>query len=330
MSSYFVNLVLAITSLIINVISSLVMIKKKPLKPFQVTFINILFLNILYAISRLPVVLILVTSPKHDIVSKTFNNFQILIAVFIIHTICLFVTFLTFQRLIAVTYPIKFALWITKRNILKVSITIYVTTAIGFCLCTVLIVKFSIKSVQIDRGLCWLFVIESLFIVISYAIIIWKTINVKFHSSAAKQEHRLVKISIVVSISFLVSYLPITFYLLLKDPSVLFYNIAVWMLWIDNFVNPLVIILDYRWTYCICRSITDNNSTNSTETSVQVTTQSNLNLNEVLPLHSMTIRSINNTNDSEESEQYKETIIFNRKTVHCDTLHHGYSQEHSV
>ena len=55
-----------------------------------------------YAISRLPVVLIFVTLPKHDIFdSKTFTNFRILTAVFIIDTICLFVTFLTFQRLIS-------------------------------------------------------------------------------------------------------------------------------------------------------------------------------------------------------------------------------------
>ena len=300
MSSYFVNLVFVITSLTINIIASVVIIKKKSLKPFQVTFINILFLNILYAVSRLPVVLIFVTSPKHDILdNKTFNDFRILIAVFIIHTICLFVTFLTFQRLIAVTYPMNFPRWITKRNILKVSMTVYVTTTTGFSVCTVLIVKFSIKSVQIDRALCCLLVIESLFIVISYAIIIWKTINFKFHSSAAKQEYKLVKISIIVSISFLVSYFPITLYLLLKDPPALFYYIAEWMLWIDNFVTPLMILLDNRWTYCICRLITRNNSTNLTEASVRVTTKSNLNLNEVFPLHSMTVRSINSTNDSD-------------------------------
>ena len=70
-------------------------------------------------------------------------------------------------------------------------------------------------------------------------IIIWKTINFKFHSSAAKREYRLAEISIIISISFLISYFLITLYLLLKDLSNLFYQIAQWMLWIDNFVNPL-------------------------------------------------------------------------------------------
>ena len=211
MSLYFVNLVLAIISLTINMIASVVIIKKKSLKPFQVTFINILFLNIFYAISRLPFLLIFVTWPKDDTTdSKTFENFGILTAVFIIHTICLFVTFLTFQRLTAVIYPMKFPKWVTKRNILNVSISIYVTTATGFSVCSVLIIKLSIESSQIDRTLCWLFVIESLFIVISYAVIIWKTKNFKFHSTAAKQEYRLVKISIFVSVSFLISYFPIT------------------------------------------------------------------------------------------------------------------------
>ena len=251
----------------------MVILKKKPLKPFQVTFINILFLNILYAISRLPIVLVFLSSPKHDIIdSETFTNFRILIAVFIIHAICFFITFLALQRLVAVTNPMKFQTWITKRNILKVSVAIYVTITIGFSVCTVLIIKFSIKSIQIDRALCWFFVTESLLIVISYAIIIWKTIKFKSYSSVAKQELRLVKISVIVSISFLVSYFPITLYLLLKESSNLFYRIAVLMLWIDNFVNPLVIILDNRWAYC--RLIRDKDSP---ETPVKLTAKSSVN-----------------------------------------------------
>ena len=218
MSLYFVNLVLVIISLTINIIASVVIIKKNSLKPFQVTFINILFLNILYAICRLPFLLIAVTLPKDDIIDrKTLENFGILTAVFIIHPICLFVTFLTFQRLIAVIYPMKFPKWITKRNTRNVSISIYVTTTTGFSVCSVSIIKLSIESSQIDRTLCWLFVIESLLIVISYAVIIWKTKNFKFHSTPAKQEYRLVKISIFVSVSFLISYFPITLYLLLKS-----------------------------------------------------------------------------------------------------------------
>ena len=295
MSLFFVNLVLVITSLFTNIFASAVILKKKTLKPFQVTFINILFLNVFYAISRLPIVLIYLTSRKHDILeSKIFNNFRILIALFIIHAICFFVTFLAFQRLIAVTYPMKFRKWISKRNILKISIGIYVTITIGFSIGTVLIVKFSIESVQIDRALCWLFIMESLFIVISYTIVIWKTINLKFHSSAAKQEHRLVKISIIVSVSFLVSYFPITLYLLLENSSGLFYQIAVLMLWIDNFVNPFVIILDNHWSYCICILKRDNDSI---ETSVQVTAKSVVNVSGEITLDP--IKSIESINDSD-------------------------------
>ena len=111
------------------------------------------------------------TLPKHDIFdSKTFTNFRILTAVFIIRTICLFVTFLTFQRLIAAIYPGKFPKWITKRNILQVSMAIYATIIIGFFVCATLIVKLIIESVQTDRALCWLSVIESLLIVISLSL----------------------------------------------------------------------------------------------------------------------------------------------------------------
>ena len=287
MASYFVNLVLVITSLIINIIAFVVILKKKPLKQFQVSFINIIFLNILYAVTRLPIVLIYLTSSKHDILEReTFNNFRILIALFIIHAICLFITFLAFQRLIAVINPMKFPTWITKRNIMKVSTAIYITITTGFSVCTVLIVKFSIKSVQIDRALCWLLATESFFIVISYTIIIWKSISFKFRSSITKQEQKLVKISIIVSISFLISYLPITFYLLLEDSPKLFYEMAILMLWIDNFVNPLVIILDNRWAYCICRVITVNDSTDMPATS-KVTAKSSLNLSDETAIDSI-------------------------------------------
>ena len=135
---------------------------------------------------------------------------------------------------------------------------------------------------------------ESLFIVISYTIVIWKTIKLKFHSSAAKQEQKLVKISVIVSISFLVSYFPITFYLLLESSSDLFYQIAVLMLWIDNFVNPFVIILDNHRSYCICFLKKDNDSK---ETSVQVTTKSIVNVNDEIISNS--IKSIESINDSD-------------------------------
>ena len=45
------------------------------------------------------------------------------------------------------------------------------------------------------------------------------------------------------------------------------------MLWIDNIVNLLVIILDNRWAYCICRLIRDKDSP---ETSVKLTAKSNV------------------------------------------------------
>ena len=295
MSLFFLNLALVITSLFVNIFASAVILKKKTLKPFQVTFINILFLNIFYGIARMPIVLIYLTSQRHGILeSKSFNNFRILTALFIIHAICFFVTFLAFQRLIAVTYPMKYSKWIIKRNIFKISIAIYVTIIIGFCIGTVLIVKLSIESVQIDRALCWLFIMESSFIVISYTIVIWKTIKLKFHSSAGKQEHRLVKISVIVSISFLVSYFPLTFYLLLESSSDLFYQIAVLMLWIDNFVNPFVIILDNNRSHCICILKKDNGSK---ETSVQVTAKSIVNVRGEITLNS--IKGIESINDSD-------------------------------
>ena len=79
-----------------------------------------------------------------------------------------------------------------------------------------------------------------LILILTYPyIIIWKTINFKFHSSAAKREYRLAEISIIISNFFFNIIFSHNLYLLLKDLSNLFYQIAQWMLWIDNFVNPL-------------------------------------------------------------------------------------------
>ena len=54
--------------------------------------------------------------------------------------------------------------------------------------------------------------------------------------------------AVIVSASFLISYIPIGFVFILQQQESIFFEIALVMLWIDSFVNPLVIIFDtYSW-----------------------------------------------------------------------------------
>ena len=64
-----------------------------------------------------------------------------------------------------------------------------------------------------------------------------------------KSSKRPLKMAVIVSASFLISYIPIGFvFNLQQQESPIFFDTALIMLWIDSFVNPLVIIFDaYAW-----------------------------------------------------------------------------------
>ena len=111
-----------------------------------------------------------------------------------------------------------------------------------FIICSVLIWEINLGAV-IQKTLNWIFIIESVLVVTCYVLIIHK-IKTSTISSTASSENYIVKIAIIISVSFLVSYNPIGLVLVLQIKSETAFRVVLLMVWIDSFVNPIIIILD--------------------------------------------------------------------------------------
>ena len=247
---FIINFVICLLALALNLFASVILWKRRPLKPFQTILLNIVSLNALYALNEMSTALIFFTSSYHEIFSnKTFQSFRNLKASLIVHMICLFITFMTLQRLIAATKPFKYTTYVTNKSTTLGSIIIYCFVGFVFITCSVLIWESSINSKRIDGTLSWLFIIESVFIIVCYIIIIYRIKHTRFSKSLvlSKQNKRMFKIAFILSASFLLSYVPIAFVLILQLRSIKIFQIVLIMVWIDSFINPITVVSD------ICR-----------------------------------------------------------------------------
>ena len=242
-------LTVCILALIINIIAIVVLLKKKSLKSFEVLLSNILSLNVAYSLNEIPAVIIFMTSQFHNLLkNKTYLNFRFVTSALILHLICFFIVYLTLQRLIAVKCPLKYANFTTKPKTIRGSLFIYFTTAAVFIICILLMSETSINGETIDRALRWLFIIESVFVVSCYAMMIYGINSRSVKPSVWTQERRCFKAAIIVSISFLISYIPVSVVVILQDCSHHILQFTMMMIWIDSIVNPVLVILNvYRW-----------------------------------------------------------------------------------
>lgn len=248
------NLTICILSFILNALACGIIVRKRPLKPFQILLLNIVSLNVLYALNEMSTRVLNIISPDIAVLeTEQFIFFITLKASLIAHSICLFIVFMAFQRLIAVKFPLKYAQYVTKRNTFRGSLLIYFVVFTVFIICSVLIWKINLGAV-IQKTLNWIFIVESFLVVTCYVLIIYK-IKTSTISSAASSEDYIVKIAIIISVSFLVSYNPIGLVLVLQIQSETAFRVVLLMVWIDSFVNPIIVILD---TFSMLKSSTDS------------------------------------------------------------------------
>lgn len=246
---YIMYLTVCILALIINIIAILILLKKKSLKSFEVLLSNILSLNVAYSLNEIPAVIIFMTSQFHNLLkNKTYLNFRYVTSALILHGICFFIVYLTLQRLVAVKCPLRYANFTARPKTIRGSLFIYFTIALAFIICILLMSETSIDGEMIDRALRWLFIIESVFIVSCYTMIIYGINSRNVKPSVRTQERRRFKAAIIVSISFLISYVPVSVVVILQDCSHHILQFTMMMIWIDSFVNPFLVILNvYRW-----------------------------------------------------------------------------------
>ena len=235
-------------SFIINVIAVIIIFKKKVLKPLEIIVLNISFLNVIYALDQLVRTLINVTEQYHGLFenekAELFYNISGFSSPIIVHSICFFIVFLTLQRAMAIMHPLKYNKYVTNSNTYTGAAVLHILAIILFITCTLLVFKSIVDGEKLLMVLNCLFVIESVLIIMCYIMILYKIKTCKSMSVIVKSSKRPLKMAVIVSASFLISYIPIGFVFILQQKESILFETALVMLWIDSFVNPLVIIFD--------------------------------------------------------------------------------------
>ena len=242
-----INLTMCALALIINLFASFIIWKRRPLIPFRIIMLNIVLFNALYALNEMSTyALDLIPSSRKILSNRKFYSFVLLKASLIVHIICLFVVLIALQRVIAVTKPIKYATYVTtKKTVVRLAI-IYSIGGAVLLVCSIMIWKTDIDYSKIHMTLSYLFIAESVFIISCYTLIICKLrySRVSRSSISSSLNSCVLKIAVIVSTSFLLSYAPIAFVFILDIRSHSIFHIALLMVWIDSFINPITIILD--------------------------------------------------------------------------------------
>lgn len=242
---FIINLVISIFAFLINILATIALWKKSPLKSFQIMLLNIVFCNAIYALNIMSPSVLFFTDSEF-LISKKYAIFRNLKGELFAALISFFIVFMTLQRLIAAMKPLKYANYVTIFKTKILSFIIYCTVVIVLIVCSVLIWETNIDLSKFDKAISCLFIIEAGFIMICYIVIICKVSFSGFSRSNAfsRQNRRMLIVSLIVSISFLVSYTPISFVVLLEVKSLTTFRIVIYMLWIDNLINPIAIIFN--------------------------------------------------------------------------------------
>ena len=245
MTFFIINLVICVFAFLINLSAALILCKMRPLKSFQFMLMNIVLFNGLYALNEMSTAAIFFTY-RQLFQSKAFLSFRNVKAELIAHLICSFIVFMTLHRLIAATKPLKYVIYVTNAKTRLGAVVIYCTVIFVLIICSLLIWEVGIDVSVIDKTLSFLFIIESAFVIVCYILIICTVRFSIFRGSPifSKRNKRMLKIAVIVSTSFVVSYTPVAFVLFLNIKSLTVFQIVLLLVWIDSFINPLVVISD--------------------------------------------------------------------------------------
>ena len=242
-----INLTLCTLVLIINLFASFIIWKRRPLKPFLLIMLNIVLINALYALNEMSTYALDLTPSSRKILSnRKFGSFVVLKASLIVHIICLFIVLIALHRFIAVIKPLKYATYVTTRKTVVRLVIIYSFGGAVFLVYSVIIWKTDTDYSKIHMTLSCSFILEGVFIIGCYTLIICKLGYSRINRSSinSSPNSAVLKLAVIVSISFLLSYTPIAFVFILDVRSHRIFHIVLLMVWIDSFINPIIIILD--------------------------------------------------------------------------------------
>ena len=242
---FIINFVTCIFAFLMNLLAALILWKRRQLKPFQFILLNIVLFNALYALNEMSTAVIFF-SYRDLFQNKSFLSFGNLKARLIVHLICSFIVFMTLQRLIATAKPLKHIIYVTNAKTRVGSVIIYCTVIVLLIVCSLLIWEFGIDTSIIDKTLSFLIIIESALIFVCYILMIYTIRFSRFRGSSifSKRNRRMLKVAVIVSTSFVVSYTPIAFVIFLDIKSLTVFQVVLHLMWLDSFINPIAIIFN--------------------------------------------------------------------------------------
>ena len=242
---FIINFVTCIFAFLMNSLAALILWKRRQLKPFQFILLNIVLFNALYALNEMSTAVIFF-SYRDLFQNKSFLSFGNLKARLIVHLICSFIVFMTLQRLIATAKPLKHIIYVTNAKTRVGAVIIYCTVIVLLIVCSLLIWEFGIDTSIIDKTLSFLIIIESALIFVCYILMIYTIRFSRFRGSSifSKRNRRMLKVAVIVSTSFVVSYTPIAFVIFLDIKSLTVFQVVLHLMWLDSFINPIAIIFN--------------------------------------------------------------------------------------
>ena len=248
-----ITIILASVTSVLNIVAFIFLRRRAPIKPFDILLMNIVLLNVIYSLNELSTCLVHIFGPPGILFRnlKFFAWFTIKSSILIL-TLSSFIVIIGVQRVIVTALPLKAKLYVRKKSTWRLCLIIYAFALTVFAILTILIwtdtINFKLTMVvmmcMLDAG--------SIFILFCYTLITFllkkSSRNNMLQASNIKRSRRYRKtiiVAFIVSISFCVSYDPVATLLIMGDSGLTYaFQVALYLVWIDSTINPIMIILD--------------------------------------------------------------------------------------
>ena len=238
---------------ILNTIAFIIIRKRKPRGSFDILLMNIVLINVVYSLNELSTSLAHIFTPPGMI----FRNFKLyswltIKSYIIVVTLCSFIILVAVQRFIVTAFPLKSKLYVGKKITKRICLIMYAFALAAFTTLTILIFAHSINFELTTVVLMCMLDAGGVFMILCYTLIAFilkrSSQNKTLQTSNIERSKRLRKtivVSFIVSLSFCVSYDPVATLLIMNGPEwTPDFQLALYFVWIDSMINPIMIIVD--------------------------------------------------------------------------------------
>ena len=248
-----INISLAALTSVLNTIAFIFVRKRKPRKSFDILLMNIVFINVIYSSNELSTSLAHLFTPPGMI----FRNFKLYFwlnikSYMIIVTLCSFIVLVAVQRVIVTAFPLKSKVYAGKKNTKRICLITCAFASAVFATLTTLNFAISINVELTTAVLMCIVDAGGVFIILCYTLIAFilkkssqqKTLRTS-NVERSKILRKTIVVAFIVSLSFCISYDPVTTLLITNGPEwTPAFEVVLYFVWIDSMINPIMIIID--------------------------------------------------------------------------------------